>query len=143
MKTFVAVVALILSTAACSKWEQAWGPNFPQARSGDAAVYLVRDTAPEGAPPVNLTIGRRPIGGLTSLTWMRFDLQPRLYDLHAYGAQAGSELIVTVTPGETRFFQIDATTTGGTSILEISSLDGRRMVGKGQHVMEMAEPPRD
>jgi hypothetical protein len=143
MKTFVAAVVLFLTSAACSTWEGAWGPNFPQPKPGEAALYLVRDRAPEGAPPINLTIGRRPVGGLTSLTWMRFDLQPRLYDLHAYGVQAGSELIITVAPGQTRFFQIDATATGGTSILEISSRVGRRIVSSGQHVMEMAEPPRE
>src|SRR5215510_5969995 len=143
MKMFAAAVVLLLSAAACSPWLEAWGPNFPESKPGEAAVYLVRDRAPEGAPPINLTIGRRPVGSLTSLTWMRFDLQPRLYDLHAYGTQAGSELIITVMPGQTRFFQIDTTPTGGTSILEISQRDGRRMVNQGQHLMEMAVPPRE
>jgi len=142
MKTFVAVVLMFLA-AACSPWLEAWGPNFPQPKPGEAALYLVRDSAPEGAPPISLTIGRRPVGSLTGLTWMRFDLQPRLYDLHAYGPQSGSELIITVAPGQTRFFQVDITPSGGTSIQEISSRDGRRLVNQGQHLMEMGEPPRE
>jgi hypothetical protein len=149
MKTFVAVVAWVLSLAACSSpapftspWEEAWGPNFPQPQPGEGALYLVRDAAPEGTPPINMSIGRRPVGGLSSLTWMRFDLQPRLYDLRAFGTQTGSELIITVDPGQTRFFQIEHKASGSAEILEISPRDGRRLVRQGQHVMEMNEPPR-
>src|SRR5215813_10809271 len=142
MKMFAAAVVLLFS-AACSPWLEAWGPNFPESKPGEAAVYLVRDRAPEGAPPINLTIGRRPVGSLTSLTWMRFDLQPRLYDLHAYGTQSSSELIITVDPGQTRFFQIEHKDPGTTAILEVSSLDGRRYVRQGQHVLEQNQPPRE
>jgi hypothetical protein len=149
MKTFVAVAALVLSLAACSSpepsispWQEAWGPNFPQPRPGEAALYLMRDAAPEGTPPINMSIGRRAVGGLSSLTWMRFDLQPRLYDLRAFGTQTGSELIITVDPGQTRFFQIEHQASGSAEILEISPRDGRRIVRQGQHIMEMNEPPR-
>ncbi len=149
MKRFVAVVALVLSLAACassgpfpSSWEEAWGPNFPQPKPGEAALYILRDAAPEGTPPINMTIGRRPVGGLASLTWMRFDLQPRLYDLRAFGTQTGSELIITVDPGQTRFMQVEHKEPGSAEILEISPRDGRRLVRQGQHVMEMNEPPR-
>ena len=146
MRTFVAAVALVFSATACSgvsPWQEAWGPDFPQPNSGQAAVYLVRGSAPEGAPPINLTIGRRPIGGLASNTYYLFDLQPRLYDIRAFGTQTSSEQIITVAPGQTRFFQIEANQIGGTEILEVSSLDGRRMVRQGQRLPQMAEPPRD
>lgn len=151
MKSFAVVVALLVAVGACSSsqapyispWEQAWGPNFPQPKPGEAAVYLVRGPTAEGTPPINLSIGRRPVGGLAGLNWMRFDLQPRLYDLRAFGTQSSSELIITVDPGQTRFFQIEHKDPGSTEILELSSRDGRRFVREGQHVMQMGEPPRE
>ena len=149
MKTFAAVVVLGFLLMACSSpvpftspWEETWGPNFPQPRPGEAALYLVRDAAPEGTPLINMTIGRRPVGGLASLTWMRFDLQPRLYDLRAFGTQTSTELIITVDPGQTRFMQVEHKGPGSAEILEISARDGRRLVRQGQHVLEMGEPPR-
>ena len=144
MRTSVVAVVLALSVAACtSPWMQDYGPNFPQSNPGEAALYLVRDTAPVDATPINLTIGRRPVGGLTGLTYMRFDLQPRLYDLHAQGVQSGTEQIITVAPGETRFLQVQATPTGGVQFLEISWRDGRRMVRQSQRLAQMQDPPRD
>ena len=143
MRTFVAAVALLL-VAACSRmspWEEAWGPNFPQPEAGRAALYLVRGTAPQGAPPINLSIGRLPIGGLTSNTYMLFELDPRLYDIHAFGTRSPAEQIITVAPGQTRFLQIEANDTGGANILEVSSLDGRRLVRKGERLMQLANPP--
>jgi hypothetical protein len=120
-----------------------YGPNFPQSNPGEAALYLVREAAPVEAAPINLTIGRRPVGSLTGLTYMRFDLQPRLYDLHAYGVQSGTEQIITVAPGQTRFLQVEATPTGGVQFLEISWRDGRRMVSQAQRLPQMQDPPRD
>ena len=143
MRTSVTVV-LALSVAACtSPWVRDHGPNFPQSNPGEAAVYLVRDATPAEAAPINLTIGRRPVGSLTGLTYMRFDLQPRLYDLHAHGPQEGSEQIITVAPGETRFFQVEATSTGGAQFLEVGPGDGRRMVRQGQRLQQLQDPPRD
>ncbi|MFO1081286.1 MAG: hypothetical protein U1E23_11770 [Reyranellaceae bacterium] len=146
MKRLVAVLALLLSTAACSggisSWMDAWSPNFPQPNPGEAAIYLVRDAAPEGAPPINVTIGRRPVGSLTGKTWMLFNLQPRLYDIRAFGTQSSGEKIVTVAPGQTRFFQIEPTDLGGITIQEVSQTDGRRLVRAGEHVPETAVPPR-
>jgi hypothetical protein len=145
MKTFVAAVAFMLLVAACSSppmtswWGETYGSDFPQPLPGEAALYLVRDVAPEGAPPINLSIGRRPMGGLTSLTWMRFDLQPKLYDIRAFGTRASTEQIITVAPGQTRFIQIEARE-AGTEILEISQRDGRRLVRQGQRAWEMGAP---
>ncbi len=147
MMKVVSAVALLLLVAACSSpgsmtstWEEAYGPNFPAPEPGKAALYIVRDTAPEGAPPIYLSIGRRPVGGLAGLTWMRFDVWPRLYDIRAFGEQASSEQIITVAPGETRFILVQPAGTG-TEILQISKLDGRRLVRRGQHTMEMGAPP--
>jgi hypothetical protein len=150
MKTFVVVAALGLSIIGCSQpapltspWEEAWGPNFPQPKPGEAALYLVRGPTAEGAPAIPLSIGRRPVGSLGGLTWMRFDLQPRLYDLRAFGTQSSTDLIITVDPGQTRFIQIEHTDPGGTALLELSSRDGRRLVREGQRTLEMNEPPRE
>lgn len=149
MKKFVAV-ALVLLVAACSSsapitspWEEAWGPNFPEPKPGEAALYLVRGPTPEGAPSIPMSIGRRPVGNLAGLTWMRFDLQPRLYDVRAFGTQSSTELIITVAAGQTRFLQIMHKDPGSTEILELSPRDGRRLVREGQHIMEMNEPPRE
>jgi hypothetical protein len=144
MKKFFAVVFLVLvaacsSTSTGSRWWDAYGSNFPQPLPGEAALYIVRDAAPEGAPPINLTIGRRPMGGLASLTWMRFDLQPKLYDLRAFGTSASTELIITVAPGQTRFMQVELNGNSA-EILEISPRDGRRIVRQGQRTMEMGQP---
>jgi hypothetical protein len=146
MKKLLLVVALSL-LAACTKpfsgesrWMDAYGPNFPQPLPGRGALYVVRNVTYEGAQPINLSIGRRAMGGLTSLTWMRFDLQPRLYDLRAFGTSASSELIITVDPGQTRFVQVDAKD-GSTQILEISPQEGRRLVRLGQQVMPMEAVP--
>lgn len=148
MKRFVAVLALALSAAACtssgqSQWWSAWSPDFPQPNPGEAAVYLIRDVAPEGAPPINVTIGRRPVGALPGKSWLLFNLQPRLYDIRAFGTQSNTERIITVAPGQTRFFQIEADALGGTTVQEVSASDGRRMVRAGQHVMETATPPQE
>jgi len=147
MRTSVVALVSAFALGACaspwtSPWVEAWGPNFPQPPSGEAALYLVRE-APADAAPINLTIGRRPVGSLTGTTYMLFQLQPRLYDVHAFGVQAGTEQIITVAPGETRFLQIEATPTGGTQILEIASRDGRRIVRQGERVAALQEPPRE
>jgi hypothetical protein len=114
-------------------------PTAAISRGRSQAALSRAMRAPEGAPPINLSIGRRPMGGLSSLTWMRFDLQPKLYDIRAFGTQASTEQIITVAPGQTRFIQIEAKE-GGTEILEISPRDGRRLVRRGQHTMEMGTP---
>jgi hypothetical protein len=144
MRTSAVAVVLALSVSACtSPWVRDYGPNFPQSNPGEAALYLVRDATPADAAPISLTIGRRPVGSLTGLTYMRFDLQPRLYDLHAYGPQEGTEQIITVAPGQTRFIQVEATSTGGAQFLEVAPGDGRRMVRQGQRLQQMQDPPRD
>jgi len=151
MRTLVTAVALLFSAGACSSilpssispWQEAWGPNFPQPESGQAAVYLIRGTAPQDAAPIELSLGRRVVGSLASNTYMLFNLEPRLYDIRAFGTQTSTEQIITVAPGQTRFFQIEANKIGGTDILEVSSLDGRRMVRQGERLQQLADPPRD
>ncbi len=73
---------------------------------------------------------------------LRLDLDPRLYDLRAYGTQANSELIVTVAPGQTRFLL--ARTAGenqqSAELLELSPEQGRRLVRPAQLVYV---PPLD
>ena len=141
MKKFLVVVALSLLAAACSSgtslWMEAYGPNFPVPKPGVAALYIVRGDAPQDAPPINITMGGQLAGGVTSLTWMLFDLPPSLYDLRAVGMQESNELIITVAPGETRFLLVQPTTPDNAQLLEMSQLEGRRLVRQGQHMQEL------
>ena len=136
MKQFLVVAALAMLTGCTggqSWWWQAYGTNFPQANPGQAAIYLVRGDAPPDAPPINITVGERQLGGLPGQSWMRLDLTPKLYDMRAYGTQANSELIITVDPGQTRFFEALTVNPGGSArLMEISSASGRRLVTQGQ-----------
>ena len=145
MKKFLLAVALSLLATACtsstpggmSRWMETYGANFPVPKPGQAAVYLVRDAAPDDAPPISLTMGRQPMGSLTGLTWMLFDLPPSLYDLRAFGTQENTELIITTAAGETRFLLIQPTPDGNAELLELSSAQGRRLVRQGQHMQEL------
>jgi hypothetical protein len=135
MKKFLVVAALTMLTGCASgqsTWWQAYGSNFPQANPGQAAVYLVRGAAPADAPPINISMDQRTLGGLPGQSWMRLDLQPRLYDMRAFGTQANSELIITVDPGQTRFFEAVTVDPGSARLMEISPYDGRRLVNQGQ-----------
>jgi len=141
MKKFLLAVVLSLLAAACSSgtslWMEAYGPNFPVPKPGVAALYIVRGDAPQDAPPINITMGGQLAGGVTSLTWMLFDLPPSLYDLRAVGTQESNELIITVAPGETRFLLVQPTTPDNAQLLEMSQLEGRRLVRQGQHMQEL------
>ena len=134
------VVALFL-LAGCStdnlnsqvlSFNQSFGPTFPVAEDGKAAVYIVRDAASPEAPPINVTMGGQPIGGLASRDYMRLNLLPKLYDLRAYGTQANKELIITVAPGQTRFFLAQTAPGDSAQLLELSQEQGRGLVRKGQ-----------
>ena len=138
-KLLVAVALLML--AGCSEnsvwWKanNAWGTGtFPVSNDGQAALYIVRDPAQPDSPPINITMGRQPIGGITAPNWVRLDLPPRLYDLRAYGPQTNSELIITVAPGQTRFLLAQPTPTGGAELLELSQEQGRKLVRKGERL---------
>jgi len=141
MKKFLLAVVLSLLAAACSSgtslWMEAYGPNFPVPKPGVAALYIVRGDAPQDAPPINITMGGQLAGGVTSLTWMLFDLPPSLYDLRAVGMQESNELIITVAPGETRFLLVQPTTPDNAQLLEMSQTEGRRLVRQGQHMQEL------
>ena len=135
----IAVAALML--AGCSEnsvwWKanNAWGTGtFPVSNDGQAALYIVREPAYPDAPPINITVGRQPLVGLTAPNWVRLDLPPKLYDLRAYGPQTNSELIITVAPGQTRFLLAQPTPTGGAELLELSQEQGRKLVRKGERL---------
>jgi len=139
MKKLFVVVAFFL-LAGCTKvppmlsFNESFGPTFPVANDGQAAVYIVRDVASPEAPPVNVTVGGQPIGGLASLTYMRLNLSPRLWDLRSYGTQANNQLIITVAPGQTRFFLAQPAPQDSAELLELSQEQGRRLVRKSQLV---------
>ena len=138
-KLLIAVGALML--AGCSsnsiwwKANDAWGTGtFPVSNDGQAALYIVREPAHPDSPPINITVGRQPLVGLTAPNWVRLDLAPKLYDLRAYGPQTNSELIITVAPGQSRFLLAQPTPTGGAELLELSQEQGRRLVRRGERL---------
>jgi len=49
-------------------------------------------THPE-APPIGITMGSQPVGGITGPTYMRLGPGAQALDLRAYGVQSNSELI--------------------------------------------------
>ncbi|MBM3647905.1 MAG: hypothetical protein FJX11_08955 [Alphaproteobacteria bacterium] len=135
----------LLSLAACSgnsdfnRYNNPFGTGtFPVANDGQAALYLVRDVSSPDAPPINITLNDAPVGGLPPSSYMRLNLDPRLYDFRAYGSQANNELIVTVAPGQTRFLLAQPTPSGSAELLELSQEQGRRLVRKGQAIEPMA-----
>lgn len=138
-KLLVAVALLML--AGCSsnsvwwKANDAWGTGtFPVANDGQAALYIVRAPAQPDSPPINITMGRQPVGGIVSPNYMRFDLAPRHYDLRAYGPQSNTELIITVAPGQTRFLLAQLTPNGGAELLELSQEQGRKLARQGERM---------
>ena len=146
MKKSLLVVALSLFAAACtssttggmSRWMEAYGNNFPVPQPGLAAVYLIRADAPPETQAINITRSGRLAGILTPNTWLLFDLAPGYHDFRAVGAQDSNELIITTAPGETRFLLVSPTATPeNAELLEISSLQGRRLVYQGQHMQEL------
>jgi hypothetical protein len=136
MKKFLPVVALSLLAAACtsstpsgmSRWMEAYGNNFPVPQPGLAAVYLVRGNAPPEAQAINIPN-----------TWLLFDVAPGYHDFRAVGTQESNELIITTAPGETRFLMVSPTTPDNAELLELSSLEGRRLVYQGQHMQELPD----
>ena len=140
MRKLLVAVALLMLAGCCenSVWwkaNKAWGTGtFPVANPGQAALYIVREPAQPDAPPINITMGRQPVGSIVSPNYMRFDLAPKLYDLRAYGPQKNSELIVTVAPGQTRFFLAQPTANGGAELLELSQEQGRKLARQGERL---------
>ena len=144
MKKFlVAAVALGLAgvVAGCgedsvfTREYNAWGTgSFPVANDGQAALYIVRDAKAVGAPPIEITVGRQSLVNLEAPNYVRLDLDPKLYDLRAYGPQKNKELVVTVAPGQTRFLLAQLTPDGGAELLELSQEQGRRLVRRGERV---------
>ena len=138
-KLLIAVAALMLagcsSNSIWSKANNAWGTGtFPVSNDGQAALYIVREPAHPDAPPINITMGRQPIGGIMPPNYMRLDLAPKLYDLRAYGPQANTELIITVAPGQTRFLLAQLTPNGGAELLELSQEQGRKLARQGERL---------
>ena len=149
MMKLLLAVALALSVAACSsepggrsEWMRNYGKTFYEPNDGMAAVYIIRDDPGQASAPLSLVMGQQPVGSLSGLTWTRLNLKPSLYDLRAYGDQGSTELIITVTAGQSRFLLIQPKPPGNADLQEISQAEGRRLVRKGQAVWNnlSAEP---
>jgi hypothetical protein len=135
---FVAVMLFLL--AGCGDglqrqvlgFNDSFGPTFPVANDGVAALYIVRDVASPEAPAINVTMNGQPLGGLASQNYMRLNLPPKLYDLRVYGTQANNEIIITVAPGQTRFMLAQPAPRDSAELLELSQEQGRRLVRNSQ-----------
>lgn len=137
MMKFLVAVALALSVGACeSQWQKAYGPGFPGPKEGMAAIYVVRDAAPEGPPVIDITMSQLQVGTLTSLSWVRLDVAPDPYDLRAYGPAGSTELIVTVLAGETRFLLAQPTESGNAQLRSVGWAEGRRIVRAASRTAE-------
>ena len=141
MKKLLVAVVLALSVTACAsgqggntEWMRNYGKTFYEPNAGMAAVYIIRDDPGQDSAPLSLTMGQQSVGSLSGLTWTRLDLTPSLYDLRAFGDQGSTELIITVTAGQSRFLLIQPKAPGNADLQEISQADGRRLVRKGQAV---------
>ena len=142
MRTFLVAVALLM-LAGCSsnpggvfsRANDAWGTGtFPVSEPGQAALYIVREPAAPESPPIEISLGRQPLVGITPSTYIRLDLAPKLYDLRAYGPQRNKELIITVAPGQTRFLLAQLTPDGGAELLELSQEQGRQLARRGERL---------
>ena len=140
MRKFL-VAAVVFGLAGCSEYStftreyDAWGRGtFPVANDGQAALYIVREAGTPDTPPIEITIGRQSLVNLSAPNYVRLDLNPKLYDLRAYGPQKDKELVVTVAPGQTRFLLAQLTPDGGAQLLELSQEQGRRLVRRGERV---------
>jgi hypothetical protein len=141
MMKFFGAVLLALSLGACqqgpglqSSYQKGYGQTFWVPKDGMAAVYIVRDVAPADAQAIGITRSRTPVGSLPGSSWMRLDLPPDPYDLRAYGTQESTELIITVSAGETRFLLAQPKGSNDAELLWLSWEDGRRLVRQGQQV---------
>jgi hypothetical protein len=145
MKKLLFAVALSLLAAACtsstpggvSRWMEANGPDFPVPKPGLAALFVARGDAPPDALPINITRSGQLAGMVTANTWLLFDLPPGYHDLRAVGTKESNELVITTAPGETRFLLVSPTTPDNAELLEMSSLEGRRLVRQGQHMQAL------
>ena len=140
MRKFL-VAAVVLGLTGCgensifTRENDAWGRGtFPVANDGQAALYIVREAGTPDTPPIEITIGRQSLVNLSAPNYVRLDLNPKLYDLRAYGPQKDKELVVTVAPGQTRFLLAQLTPDGGAQLLELSQEQGRRLVRRGERV---------
>ena len=113
----------------------AWGTgSFPVANDGQAALYIVREAGPGATTPIEITIGSQSLVNIVPPDYVRLDLDPRLYDLRAFGPSKNKELVITVAPGQTRFLLAQLTPDGGAELLELSQEQGRRLARRGQRL---------
>ena len=140
MRKFL-VAAVVFGLAGCSEYStftreyDAWGRGtFPVANDGQAALYIVREAGPNAETPIEITIGRQSLVNIVPPNYVRLDLDPRLYDLRAYGPSKNTELVITVAPGQTRFLLAQLTPDGGAELLELSQEQGRRLARRGQRL---------
>ncbi len=131
MKKLLGLAVLSLSVGACeSAPYRAYGPSFPDAKEGMAAVYLVRETPPAGTEiaSIPISLDGTPLTTMPAASWVRLDLAPNPYDFRAFGSQESTELIITVVAGETRFLLVRPKGDNDAELLWLSQENGRKLV---------------
>lgn len=135
MKKLLSAAVLALSVAACqqgSPYQQAYGTNFPGPKDGMAVVYLVRGPAAPDAPPIPISVSRQAVGSLAGSSWIRLDVTPDPVDLRAFGTQDSTEVIITMSAGDTRFMIVEPEGATNAKLLTVSWDEGRKLVRAGQ-----------
>jgi hypothetical protein len=108
---------LLVGLVACAALAACAGPTVPMASPasdaegktfappppGKAALYVA---AGQIADVQSISLGRSEVGSLTGHTWLRVDLDPGSYEIHARSAYSESSLAVALGPGTLTFTQL-------------------------------------
>jgi hypothetical protein len=81
----------------------ATGKNFEPPPTGKAALYVAAGYIPDVA---TISVGPTKIGSMAQRTWLRADLEPGTYDIHARSPYSTSSLSVTLAPGSITYTQL-------------------------------------
>jgi hypothetical protein len=105
------LMVLCAALAACqsptvplaSSASDAAGKGFAPPPPGKATLYVAAGYIPDVA---TISVGQTIVGSLAQRTWLRADLQPGSYDIHARSPYTTSSLSVTLAPGSITYTQL-------------------------------------
>jgi hypothetical protein len=127
-----------LALAACasptvpgaSSASDAAGRTFAPPPAGKATLYVAAGYIPDVA---TISAGSTDVGALAQQTWLRADLEPGTYELHARSPYRSSSLSITLPPASIRFVQLQYVEQRPSSdvLSEVSETKGRELVLAG------------
>jgi len=140
---------LLLGLVACAALAACAGPTVPLAspRSdvegkafappppGRAALYVAAGRIPDVQ---SISLGHSQVGSLTGNTWLRVDLDPGPYRIHARSAYSESSLAVALSPGTLTFTQLQYVDLRPWSdvLSPVAESEGRALVLAGKRVAQ-------